>query len=168
MKLTYSVDEIFEIAEQIERNGAAFYRKAAGITDNEDARALFLSLAEQEEDHERTFAGLRQKLVPDSDAIAAYDKDNIVAIHLQALADREVFRKDRNADDELTGSESMIDVLKMAMGKERDSIVYYCGIKEIMATDDQKKIIERIVIQEQQHLDNLAAELERAGAAMDR
>ena len=29
MTRTYNIDEIFEIAEQIERNGAAFYRRGA-------------------------------------------------------------------------------------------------------------------------------------------
>lgn len=163
MKLTYSVDEVFEIAEQIERNGAAFYRRAAEQTDSEDARALFASLAEQEDGHERTFARLRQELIPAGAAVSVYDKDNIVAIHLQALADRQVFRRDQAMEDVLAGSESVPEILTMAIGKERDSILYYCGIRDIMDSDEQKHSIEQIIRQEQKHLDDLAAELENAG-----
>ena len=34
MSTKFSADEIYEMAEQIERNGAAFYRKAAASFDD--------------------------------------------------------------------------------------------------------------------------------------
>ncbi|GAI05715.1 unnamed protein product [marine sediment metagenome] len=41
MGTTFNADEIFEMAEEIERNGAMFYREAAANTsDNETKRKL--------------------------------------------------------------------------------------------------------------------------------
>ncbi len=56
--ITFSADEIFEIAEQIERNGANFYRKAAESAEG-DNRNLLLRLAKMEDDHEKIFATMR-------------------------------------------------------------------------------------------------------------
>ena len=46
--MKFNVDEIYEIAEQLERNGAKFYRQAARIAPNDKARELMNSLAAME------------------------------------------------------------------------------------------------------------------------
>ncbi|MHC4072124.1 MAG: ferritin-like domain-containing protein [Planctomycetota bacterium] len=62
MPVTISVFDVFEIAEQIERNGAKFYRRAAEISDDPDAHKMFLRLAEWEVEHERIFAHMKKQL----------------------------------------------------------------------------------------------------------
>ena len=47
--------EIFEIAGQIERNGARFYGIATKSIGNPSAKELFLGLSEMENEHEKTF-----------------------------------------------------------------------------------------------------------------
>ena len=50
MAIPFNADEVFEMAEQIERNGGMFYRAAA---DKFPAvRELLLKLAKWEDDHE--------------------------------------------------------------------------------------------------------------------
>ncbi|MFC2170988.1 ferritin family protein, partial [Calditrichota bacterium] len=58
----YNIDEVFEMAEQIERDGADFYRKAAAHVDVEEGKTLLLELASMEDDHEVVFAKLREKI----------------------------------------------------------------------------------------------------------
>ena len=56
MSVAPTADEIFEMAEQIERNGARFYRRAAqGFTDSRAGRRL-LDLAAMERGFARGFA----------------------------------------------------------------------------------------------------------------
>ena len=62
--MTFIPDEVLEIAEFMERNGAKFYRTAAEDASGE-IRNLLLSLAEMEEDHEKTFRGMRSALSPE-------------------------------------------------------------------------------------------------------
>jgi hypothetical protein len=63
MSVPPTADEIFEMAEQIERNGARFYRRAAqGFTDSR-GRQLMLDLATMEDQHEKVFAGMRAELL---------------------------------------------------------------------------------------------------------
>jgi len=45
MSITFNADEIFEIAEEIERNGAKFYRDAAQNAKNASIKELLLDLA---------------------------------------------------------------------------------------------------------------------------
>jgi rubrerythrin len=49
MSITFNAFEIFEIAEQIERNGVKFYRKAAKGISDQDLRQTLLELADMEE-----------------------------------------------------------------------------------------------------------------------
>ena len=40
MKLYFNADEVFEMAEDIERQGAAFYSKAAGLFSDTDIKNM--------------------------------------------------------------------------------------------------------------------------------
>ena len=62
MSITFNVDEVLEIAEQIERNGAEFYRHAAGAAAAGGTRKLLEDLATWEEDHEKLFSDMRKTL----------------------------------------------------------------------------------------------------------
>ena len=62
MVITYSADEIFEIAEEIERNAAELYREAAEKSLNEETRKLLLDMSAIENEHLETFQSMREKL----------------------------------------------------------------------------------------------------------
>ncbi|MBN1456465.1 MAG: hypothetical protein JW912_01280, partial [Sedimentisphaerales bacterium] len=62
MGITFSADEIFEMAEEIERNGAKFYRKAAKNAATKDIKDMLVNMAVMEDGHEKTFAEMRKEL----------------------------------------------------------------------------------------------------------
>ena len=49
MSNEFNIYEIFEMAEQIERNGALFYRKSAESVTDPDGKKLLMELAEMED-----------------------------------------------------------------------------------------------------------------------
>jgi len=59
MSIDFNADEVFEIAEQIERNGAKFYRTVAENVTDADKRKILINLAEMEDEHEQTFKTMR-------------------------------------------------------------------------------------------------------------
>ena len=65
MGIDFNADEVFEIAEQIERNGVKFYRSAAEKIQDADKKKLLTDLAEMEVEHEQTFKALRSELSVD-------------------------------------------------------------------------------------------------------
>ena len=73
------------MAEQLERNGAAFYRRAAtadGLAT--DQQALLLRLASMEDDHEQTFREMRAELTGKEKAPTVFDPDGEAALYLRA------------------------------------------------------------------------------------
>ena len=51
MSYDFSANEVFEMAEQIERNGALFYKSAAEGTTDRSAKDFLLGLSAMEEQH---------------------------------------------------------------------------------------------------------------------
>ncbi len=155
--ITFNADEIFEMAEQIERNGAGFYRKAAEPAGGE-GRDLLLRLAAMEDDHERTFAAMRAELAPGERQATAFDPDNEAVLYLQAMADGKVFAFD--PAEALSGQEPMEEILDVAIGLEKDSIVFYQSMKDVVPAAAGKEKLDGIIRQEIGHILDLTKQLE--------
>ncbi len=159
MGIPFNADEIFEMAEQIERNGARFYRRAAGGNVDPRNRRLLLDLASMEEEHEKIFASMRADLALEKPRTAVLDPDGQAALYLRAIADGHVFDVKADPTGLSTGKETMEDVLRMAMGMEKDSIVFYVGMKELVPERLGKNRIDGIIKEEMAHLASLGKEL---------
>ncbi len=159
MSIPFSADEILGIAEQIERNGARFYRKAAETISDSRAGKRLLGLAEMEDAHERVFADMRADLSGKELEPTAGDPWGDAALYLQGIADGNVFDVKQDLSEWLTGKQSKEDILKAAIGIEKDSIVFYTGIKEMVPQELGKDRIEAILKEEMGHLALLSSEL---------
>ena len=152
MGITFNAFEIFEMAEQIERNGVKFYRKAAGLISDKNAGKILLSLADMEVEHEKIFTEMREKLTPQQRELMIFDPNNEVALYLQAMADGHVFNLKKDLAEQLTGGETVRDILKMAIAAEKDSIVFYLGLKNFVPVKAGKDKIEDIIKEEMNHI----------------
>ncbi|MFB0505827.1 MAG: ferritin family protein [Thermodesulfobacteriota bacterium] len=159
MSFPFNADEIYEMAEQIERNGARFYRRAVqGAVDPRNRRFL-LDLAVKEEEHEKIFASMRSDLAREKSETAAFDPDGQAALYLRAMADGHVFDVKADPTQVFTGKETVEDILRVAMGMEKDSIVFYLGMKELVPERLGKNRIDGIIKEEMGHLASLGTEL---------
>lgn len=159
MSLQYNADEIFAMAEEIERNGAKFYRKAAEFINNGEARVLMLKLADMEDDHEKRFAAMRSKLVELKQDDLLTDADDMAGLYLAAIADGYVFDVKTSPADRLNGDESLEEVLRMAIGLERDSIAFYVGLKQKVPAHLGQDAIDHIIGEEIAHVAILSKEV---------
>ena len=161
MSITFIADEIYEMAEQIERNGAKFYRKAAESAEGEN-RKLLLRLAETEEDHEKTFAAMRAELPGAEKHAVTADPDDEDALYLQAMVEGKVFTADPSKN--LTGSESMEQILQTAIGMEKDSVIFfYQSMKGAMSKVIAAKSLDRIIKEEIGHIVDLNQQIKALG-----
>ena len=158
MGVKFNIDEIFEIAEQIERNGAAFYRKTAGSTRAVHSQRVLGGLADMELQHEKTFKAMRAKLAKLPADAVAFDPQRDAALYLQAFADGFVFPVNVNPADRLTGKESLEEILRVAIVLEKDSIAFYVGIRELVPAELGKEKIETIIREEMSHVTLLSQE----------
>ena len=152
MAVTFSADEMFEIAERIERNGAEFYRKAAKGSSDGKIRSFLEQLAVMEVAHEKTFAAMRAELACSDRLPAAFDPGDEVGTYLQTMVDGKVFDVKTDPSEQLTGRETPQDILKTAIGMEKDSIVFYLGLEEYVPAESGKDKVRAIIKQEMGHI----------------
>jgi len=160
MDIKFNAFEIFEIAEKIERNGAKFYRKAAELFDDSRIRNMFLQLDEWETAHEQVFADMRKELSAQGPEVRTFKPDNDVVFDAQSMAGLAVFGNRMDPSEELTGKESITDVLKSAIEKEKDSIIFYTGLKDFIPAGAGKDRIDDIIREEMRHIRILNESLE--------
>ena len=159
MSFEYSADEIFEMAEQIERNGARFYRKAAEVVEEAHVSQLLRELAAWEEGHEKTFAAMRADLRETERQNVVFDPDQETSVYLHALADGHVFDIRQDPVTRLSGKETAEDILRLAIGQEKDSIVFYLGLKEFTPTQLGRERIDEVIKEEMKHIGFLNREI---------
>ncbi|MFX1294523.1 MAG: ferritin family protein [Promethearchaeota archaeon] len=153
MSYIFNADEVFEMAEQIERNGAEFYRTAAKNITDTDRKKQLIHLAEMEDDHEKIFKKLRTELTKKEKASTTFDPEGEAAIYLRAMADTRVFfEKEINIT-------SFQEILKAAITAEKDSIVFYLGMKDYVPVKLGKQRIDEIIKEEMSHIRLLSTEL---------
>lgn len=156
MSYDFNADEVFEIAEQIERNGVRFYREAAENISDASVHSLFLDLAAMEAEHEKVFASMRADLADEEREHTVFDPEGEAALYLRALADFQVFGKEEEENFILSGDlieqEKIRKILKAAIGLEKESIVFYLGMKELVPTKFGKDKIDKIIKEEMGHI----------------
>ena len=152
MSYDFNADEIFEMAEQMERNGAKFYHDAAeGVSGNE--KEWLLQLAAMEDAHEKIFQSIRSTLTADDAQSTVFDPEGESALYLRALVDTKVFYE-KDID-----TSNMRGILKAAIQAEKDSMVVYRGMKDVVAADKGKVRIDEIIKEEMGHIRLLSREL---------
>ena len=158
MSIVFNAEEIFDLAILIEKNGAAFYKKAADNMSDAGIKDILTQLVDMEIDHERTFIELKNELVPADKEQTTFDPYEELALYLKAFADGHVFDlSDPSAS--LTGNESGVDILKKAIGLEKDAIVLYLGLKDLIPANLGQDKIDKIISQEMGHIRLLSGKL---------
>ncbi len=157
--IVFNANEIFQIAEQIERNGVKFYRKAADMAPNPECSKLFEGLAEMEDDHEKTFAAMRADLADKDKTEITFDPDSEEGLYLQAAAEGKVFDVNADPSRDISDRQTPQQVLQKALGLEKDSIVFYLGVKPMVPENLGKDKIDDIIQQEMGHITVLSNKL---------
>jgi len=159
MGITFNADEIFEMAEEIERNGARFYREAANKTADEKIKQLLLDMAAMEDGHLHTFEEMRKDLGPKEKAQMVFDPNNESALYLQTMANGRGYEGKVSLTEKLTGKETPEEILKIAVDAEKNSVVFYVGLKDLVPAKAGKDKVENIIREEMGHIANLNKEL---------
>ena len=153
MSYDFNADDVFEMAEQMERNGGKFYRTAADSVEDSANKDLLLELAAMEDQHEKTFQAMRAEVSDQEKASTVFDPEGEAALYLRALADTRVFFE---KEIDVT---TMRNILKSAIEAEKDSIVFYLGMKEAVPANLGKGRLDHIIKEEMGHIRLLSKKL---------
>ncbi|MBA7700493.1 hypothetical protein ES703_109207 [subsurface metagenome] len=156
MSISFSGSELINIAIGIERRGIAFYDIMTRSTENATARDVFQHLADMEREHVQIFQGMlseANRYQPSEAYTGEY------AAYLQALVDSAVFTDDIVTSEMAARVESDIEAMELAIGTEKDSILFYYGMRDIMPQGVQPTV-NKIITEEKSHL-RLLSELKK-------
>lgn len=156
MNYDFNADEIFEMAEQMERNGAQFYRNAAQNITGGKNKEMLLRLADMEVEHEKTFIDMRAALTKQERMTNVFDPEGEAVLYLKALVDTRVFFQ-KEID-----TTSMKEILKEALLAEKDAIVFYLGMKDMVPEKLGKAHLDNIIKEEMEHIRLIGRELSSA------
>ena len=151
----FNADEVFEMAIRIEENGAAFYRKAAGLQSDAENREFLEKLAAMEDGHKATFIEIRKTLTDKEKGGKVFDPQDKLSLYLDAMSDTHGGEGSPSAADSLTGTESMEELLTTAIGLEKESVLFYLGIKDIVSPEYGLERIDDIIREERGHIAQL-------------
>ena len=159
MSPALNAEEILEVAVQIEKMGAAYYRRAAELAENPAAQKMFAELAEMEDGHEIVFENMRAD--PDVLSQLIGDPEGEAALYLRAFAGGKVFPKEQEPMSNLDPEMDVIDVLRKAVLMELASIAFYQGIKDALPPNFNTTKLEKIISEERGHVTMLSEQLAR-------
>jgi len=160
MAIPFNADEVFEIAEQIEQNGAAFYRRASTLVKDSGTRELLLELAAMEDQHLATFQSMRVTLSK-HEWKPVFDPDGQAEMYLRAIADGEIFNVKEDPAAVLSGSETPQQMVRLAIEREKDSVIFYQELREVIPPKLGKDRLDRIIGEELRHIMILNEELRK-------
>ncbi len=146
--------QALEMAMQIEENGEAFYEAAADKSDDTEVAALFRDLAARERAHYEVFDRMAQGVEPAPKPTREEEVGDFASF-VEAALDRAVFA---GPDKALRLAEKAADrdtALRAAMGLEKDTLLFYYDLRE-MVSDTDRDAISDIIGEEKQHLRRLA------------
>lgn len=152
MAIIYNAEEIFQMGVEIEKNGLAFYAAAARAVKNAEVGKLCEELGQWEGKHVKLFETLKAKLPEAARKETSYDPNNELGMYLKAAADSHIFVATKEISALIANAKSPIDILRMALTFEKDSVVLYTTMKNMVPEHLGKKSLEDIINEEIMHI----------------
>jgi len=139
-----NVKDAIRTAIQMEKDGYAFYQKAAAQTSSDMGVTVFKSLAADELLHLEVFEKLFEEKV-------GKDEWHDLVNTSKKYADIQVFPKNLQKVEGADPDTNEIDALRIAMDAEQEAIDYYTNILNNLTDEKVKEIISEIIEQEKNH-----------------
>jgi rubrerythrin len=156
VSISFYGNELINIAIGIERSGIAFYDVIARSTKNTAARDIFRYLVEMEQVHIKVFQNMLKE-GESQETAETYAGE--YAAYLQALVDSAVFTDEKATSELAAQAESDIGAIELGISAEKDSILFYYQMRDIMPKQ-REQTLNKIIAEEKMHLQQLI-ELEK-------
>ena len=170
-----NLDDVFDMAIQIERDAGAFYAAAADKATFADASRVLHDIAAMEVEHELIFLAIKtrhQNSISGDCAGKTSEKalqktqcqchcDGVSAAKLLASGIKE------DLANRFTGWESCEQILNLAIGFERDTIVFLVNMKHMLVDPADQASIDELILEEMGHVIQLSSHLAKLNSQDD-
>jgi len=148
----FAGSEIVELGVQIEKNGRDFYSALFEQSRSSKAKEVFKFLAGEEEKHITAFQKILEKVVLYEPA-ESYPGEYFA--YMNDLAADYVFTRKDKGKEIAKNIKSDKEAVDVGIKFEKDSIIFYDGMKKVVL-ENEHKIINELLEQEKTHLVKLS------------
>jgi len=141
-----------KIAQNMEKQGLAFYQKAAAKAKTAAVRDTFLQFAEDEKTHLARFEELEETLQNQRRNGAGYADDAEIASYIDDLLKAQVFSEEGDAARLADQAEDDPAAVAVAMRAERVSILFYQEMMGLVDSKEARAAFSTILEEERDHL----------------
>jgi rubrerythrin len=159
METKFNVFEVLEIAEQIEHKGARFYLKTAERFGDPQLRDIYYKLANWKAKHEQIWARMKKRFAEKTGEFGTFDPDNYVLSNPEVMAGLTWFGTRQNTPARLTGRETKEQIVRDAIRRANEVIIFYQGLKDFARDPATEDVIDKIIREEKRQIDLLNKEL---------
>ena len=149
--MKYNAYEIIEMAKKMERNASLFYEKASEEVKDTKVKELLSNLSKMESVHEVIFDDLKNLFSDSEWSNMNISDDNDMLHYLESMVDNIIFDM-KNDEKEIKDMSDIDYVFRFAIGKEKQSVLYYMGIKQLVPESLGRDKIEEIIKEEMKHV----------------
>lgn len=151
----FSGSELANIAVGIERNGIVYYESLAKLASDASLKDTYNYLANMERRHMELFQNMLNSIGKYQPTYAGEDEEEY-ELYLKALIDSSVFTNDKAAREAAQKASSPAEAIQLALGAEKDSILFYNEMYDLVPEKDRPLILG-IINEEKSHIRQLSS-----------
>ena len=152
MAVIFSAREIAEAAVEKEKKRKGFYATVSDLSTNEKMKDLFHFLMEEEDRHVEAFEQIRDSLQPEETQSEEYSED--MEAYMDSVVDDRLYA-DIDSKKFVQNAINTNTVFSLAIGFEKDAILYFREFLPFLTELDRKVVVE-LIEQEKGHIRKLA------------
>jgi rubrerythrin len=139
---------VIDYAMKAEKDGIAFYMKAAKKFNDKELKDVFMKLAKEEAKHLETFIGIKAKL--EKKGADQCFRSESISDYLAVIIREGFFGE--SMVKRLEKVETVYEACVIAMNAEKNAIMLYSELAKLSKDKDQKKILEDVTKEERSHI----------------
>lgn len=148
----FRANEIANVAIEIEKKGREFYMLAAQKAKSSEIKDIFTYLADEETKHEQVFRSMLDRL--GDVEMPAWASHEEYMQYLEALIESHMLFGELGRKF-MERADSEMDVLKMAMSFEKDTMLFFMEMMELVPASE-KYVVQQCYEEERKHLRDLS------------
>ena len=149
----FQVNEVVNIALEIEKRGEQFYKDMAGKVGDSSVRETLLFLAGEEVKHQNIFSHMLSRMR--SMEIPSGSSESDYWAYVNDLIDSHFLFDSPVAKKLISSVSTDEEVLHLAMGFEKESILFFTEMKSLVPAEEAKAV-EACIQEERKHLRKLS------------
>lgn len=142
----FSLQDVIQIAIQLENNGEAVYRRAAEKSNQASLCSFMAWMADQEAAHAQWFGQLKI-------SNTALDGDRDLARMGRELLQDAVGEQSFSLESlDLNRVEDLNELIRVSIEFEKDTVLFYEMLSAFVDTPDGRSLLEKIIVEEHRHI----------------